>query len=158
MTLTRGNVVHPLNNFLLVDFAPRNHRVVRAKFWPRRSTVPRFIRACCFSRNFRAIFRERWSSFASTPGNHEEILLHPTVQRNRILDGRHLSALSAQMTLLNHRSATPWTPGIGLPWQRSDKREKASRERANETIINIPLAGRSPSFSAFHRGHRPAFR
>lgn len=38
------------------------------------------------------------------------------VQRNRTLDGRHLSALSAQMTLLNHRSATPWTPGwIGLP-------------------------------------------
>ena len=36
------------------------------------------------------------------------------VQRNRSLDGRHLSALSAQMTLLNHRSATPWTPG-GLP-------------------------------------------
>lgn len=79
------------------------------------------------------------------------------VQRNRSLDGRHLSALSAQMTLLNHRSATPWTlGGIGLPVLAPCCVEIKPRT-TNETIVNYSSGGqgRRPSFSVFHGGHWP---
>lgn len=75
-----------------------------------------------------------------------------SVRGNGSPDKRHLSALSAQMTLLNHRFATPWTSGIGLPpvssVPREGKRTKETSFRTNEVAINfLPAIAR-----VFHAG------
>lgn len=89
----------------------------------------------------------------------------PWTQGNRTPDGRtvsfffpacvRVSALSAQMTLLNHRFATPWTAGIGLPLVSSvPGRGKGTKETSlptNEAAINFPST--IASFArAFHAG------
>lgn len=79
-----------------------------------------------------------------------------SVRGNGSPDKWHLSALSAQMTLLNHRFATPWTSGIGLPpvssVPREGKRTKETSFRTNEVAINfLPATGSREFCASFPR-------
>lgn len=117
----------------------------------------RSVGRCCVNYEHRDEFqisskRQRGALSRSTRCTY---LVARSVQGNRIPNGRHLSALSAQMTLLNHRFATPWTPGIGLPSVSSVPREgKRARDKfvwTNEVAINF-LPAIASFARAFHTG------